>query len=404
MTSSSKERVVVVGAGVVGLAVARDLLQAGCEVTVLDKELQVAGHQSSHNSGVVHAGLYYTPGSLRARLCRDGATMLREYCRAKDLAFDAVGKLVIATHADQVARLDEIERRARLNGVPDLQRLQGADIQDFEPNAAGVVALRSPHTAIVDYRAVAEAMRLDIAEGGGKVRLGMRVTGLAQRGSDAVVTCGHEEFVADRVVVCAGLQTDSLAAMLGARGEVRIVPFRGVYWQLTPPARTLVNGLIYPVADPRYPFLGIHFTRVVSGEVLVGPNAVLALAMEGYRRGVSLADVRKFAQWPGFWRMAVGNWRAGLREAMGVSSRTHFTRQAQTLVPTVGEHELEPAWSGVRAQAVDRSGALVDDFVIDTVGRFSLVRNAPSPAATSSLAIGRHIADHLLNRTSKERL
>jgi L-2-hydroxyglutarate oxidase LhgO len=404
VTSVRSERVVVVGAGLVGLAVARELVEAGCAVTVLEKESQVAEHQSSHNSGVVHAGLYYTPGSLRARLCRQGAVMLREYCAAKEIAFDEVGKLVVATAANQETRLDEIERRARINGVPDLERLRSSDIAEFEPNAVGLSALRSPRTAIVDYKAVAVSLCADIVAGGGEVRLGRRVTALAQRGAQAVVTCGLEEFTADKVVICAGLQTDSVAALLGLPGDVRIVPFRGVYWQLTPSARPLVRGLIYPVPDPRYPFLGIHFTRVVAGQVLVGPNAVLALAMEGYRRGASLTDVMKLARWQGFWRMSVSNWRAGLREAMGVSSRTHFTRQAQKLIPDLEERQLEPAWSGVRAQAVDRAGALVDDFVIDSSGQFTLVRNAPSPAATSCLAIGKHIADHLLSHSSKERL
>ncbi|MDX6204268.1 MAG: (S)-2-hydroxyglutarate dehydrogenase [Frankiales bacterium] len=404
MTSVRSERVVVIGAGLVGLAVARELVALGCAVTVLEKESRVAEHQSSHNSGVVHAGLYYTPGSLRARLCREGSVLLRGYCEAKGIAFDEVGKLVVATTVDQEARLDEIERRARLNGVPGLERLRSSDIKEFEPNAVGVAALRSPHTAIVDYKSVAVSLCADIVAGGGEVLLGKRVTRLAQSGTQAVVTCGAEDFTADRVVICAGLQTDSVASLLGLPGDVRIVPFRGVYWQLTPSARPLVRGLIYPVPDPRYPFLGIHFTRVVGGQVLVGPNAVLALAMEGYRRGVSLPDVMKLARWQGFWRMSVSNWRAGLREAMGVSSRTHFTRQAQKLIPCLEERELEPAWSGVRAQAVDRSGALVDDFVIDSSRQFTLVRNAPSPAATSCLAIGKHIAEHLLTQSSKERL
>jgi L-2-hydroxyglutarate oxidase len=402
--SVGSQRVVVIGAGLVGLAVARELVALGCAVTVVEKESQVAQHQSSHNSGVVHAGLYYTPGSLRARLCREGSVLLREYCSTKGIAFDEVGKLVVATSADQVPRLDEIERRARSNGVPQLERLASRDIQEFEPNAVGVSALRSPRTATVDYKAVAVSLCADIVAGGGEVLLGRRVTALGQSGGRAVVTCEDEQLTADKVVVCAGLQTDSMAALLDRPGDVRIVPFRGVYWQLAPAARPLVRGLIYPVPDPRYPFLGIHFTRVVSGQVLVGPNAVLALAMEGYRRGVSFADVLKLARWQGFWRMSVTNWRAGLREAMGVSSRSHFTRQAQQLVPALEEAQLEPGWSGVRAQAVDRAGALVDDFVIDSGGHFTLVRNAPSPAATSCLAIGKHIAEHLLTQSSKERL
>jgi (S)-2-hydroxyglutarate dehydrogenase len=388
------DSVTVIGAGLVGLAVAQRLALAGRSVVVIDKEPRVAAHQSGHNSGVVHAGLYYTPGSLKAQLCLEGRQMLQDYCRIKQIEFEQVGKLVMATSPDQLGRLDDIEARARLNGVPGLRRMGAHEMREIEPAASGLSALHSPFTAIVNFPAVAEALAADIRQAGGELRLGRRPTAIKEHAGRVDVDLDDGERVsASKLIACAGLGTDAIAQLLGRKGSVRIVPFRGTYWRLAPSARSIVRGLIYPVPDPRYPFLGIHLTRMIGGEVLVGPNAALALALEGYHRKVAGRDMVRLARWPGFWRMALLNWRAGLHESLGSPSRQRFADGARTLVPGLEQADLLPAWAGVRAQAVDRAGRLVDDFVVDSSDRVVLVRNAPSPAATSSLAIARVLAD-----------
>ncbi|MDQ1737586.1 MAG: (S)-2-hydroxyglutarate dehydrogenase [Pseudonocardiales bacterium] len=387
------DTIIVVGGGLVGLAVGQRLALSGREVVLIEKENRVAAHQSGHNSGVVHAGLYYTPGSLKARLCLEGRRLLFDYCQVKGITYDEVGKVVVATSSEQLARLDDIEARAHENKVADLRRIGLTELQELEPAASGLGALHSPHTAIVDFAAVANALAGDIADAGGQVRLAAQPTSIVETSSGVEIRLQSGELInGAKLIVCAGLGTDSVAALLGRPGAVRIVPFRGSYWRLVPTARQLVNGLIYPVPDPRYPFLGIHFTRVVGGDVLVGPNAALALGLEAYRRSIVGRDMLRLAQWPGFWRMAAQNWRTGLHEAMGSASRRHFTAGGRALVPGLDPADLEAGWAGIRAQAVDRRGHLLDDFVIDRSDHVTLVRNAPSPAATSSLAIARHIA------------
>jgi L-2-hydroxyglutarate oxidase LhgO len=384
--------ILVVGGGLVGLAVAQRLALTGRYVVLVEKEERVAAHQSGHNSGVVHAGLYYAPGSLKARLCLEGRQLLFDYCRTKGITYDEVGKVVVATSAEQLGRLDDIEARAHENKVPDLRKIGPAELRELEPAASGLSALHSPHTAIVDFVAVANALAKDIVVAGGQVRLAARPTSITETSAGVEMRLESGELItAAKMIVCAGLGTDTVAALLGRPGTVRIVPFRGSYWRLVPAARQLVKGLIYPVPDPRYPFLGIHFTRVVGGDVLVGPNAALALGLEAYQRSVVGRDVLRLAQWPGFWRMAAQNWRTGLHESMGSASRRHFTAGGRALVPGLAPSDLDAGWAGIRAQAVDRSGRLVDDFVIDRSAHVTLVRNAPSPAATSSLAIARHI-------------
>jgi L-2-hydroxyglutarate oxidase LhgO len=420
-------RIGVVGAGIIGLAVARRLsrLRPDAVVTVLDKEDRIAAHQTGHNSGVAHAGLYYAPGSLKATLCRRGIDLLKGYCAERGLPYDECGKVVVARTDAEIGPLREIERRATANGVPGLRWLSAAAaLREIEPHVAGVAGLHSPHTAIVDFPAVARAFADDVIEAGGTVRLGFAVTKISAGGAGDTVTVqaapaetaagagagagagaddrdrdrDREELTFDRLVVCAGLQSDRMARLAGDIDGPAIVPFRGEYYRLVPERGHLVRGLIYPVPDPRYPFLGVHFTRRVDGSVDVGPNAVLALAREGYRpRDVALADLLETLRWPGFRRLAARHWRTGLREIYGSVSKRAFVQAARGFVPELSARDVVPAPAGVRAQAVDPDGSLVDDFRIGRRGPIVTVRNAPSPAATSSLAIAEHIAPQVLD-------
>ena len=390
------ERIVVVGAGIVGLAVARRLAQTrpGARVTVVDKEDRIGAHQTGHNSGVVHAGLYYPPGSLKARLCSRGRAQIEDYCRGRGLPYLECGKLVIARDEAETAPLAEIERRATANGVPGLRRLDAAGIREIEPHARGVAALHSPHTAIADFPAVARSFADDLREAGGEVRLDFPVTAV----DGGTVRSSHDEIGFDLLVVCAGLQSDRVGRLAGDEREPAIVPFRGEYYRLRPERSGLVRGLIYPVPDPRYPFLGIHLTRTVGGAVEVGPNAVLATAREGYRRrDLRPGDLWETLRWSGFRRMARTHWRTGVREMYGSLSRRAFVAAARSYVPELSVRDVVRAGAGVRAQAVDADGTLVDDFRIHRIGHVVTVRNAPSPAATSSLAIAEHIVTNYLD-------
>jgi L-2-hydroxyglutarate oxidase LhgO len=386
----------VVGAGILGLAIARRLLELvpDASVTVLEKEAVVGAHQTSHNSGVVHAGLYYAPGSLKATLCRRGMTLLRDYCAERGLPYEECGKLVVARDAAELARLNEIEARATANGVPGLRRLSGGELQEVEPHVTGVAALHSPRSAIADFAAVARAFAADVEAERGTLLLGQEVTGIAPAGSQVRVrVAGGLEYAFDRLVICAGLQSDRVARLAGDDDGPAIIPFRGEYLRLRPARTDLVRGLIYPVPDPALPFLGVHFTRRVDGTVDIGPNAVLALAREGYSR-VSIVprDVAETLRWPGFRRLARRHWRTGVRELHGSLHRGAFLREARAFVPALRDDDVERAPAGVRAQAVDRDGTLVDDFRISRLGRVVAVRNAPSPAATSCMAIAEYVA------------
>ncbi|GAB1691583.1 L-2-hydroxyglutarate oxidase [Krasilnikovia sp. M28-CT-15] len=387
-------RIGVIGAGIVGLATARRLAldRPAARITVLDKEDRVGAHQTGHNSGVAHAGLYYPPGSLKARLCRRGVTLLERYCGERGLPYVACGKLVVARDERETAGLAEIERRARANGVPGLRRLDATGLREVEPYARGVAALHSPGTAVVDFPAVARALAEDLRAAGGRVRLGCPVTAIDRAGATVRVRA-DDEYGFDLLVICAGLQADRLSRLAGDGPGPAIVPFRGAYHRIRPERAHLVRGLIYPVPDPRYPFLGIHLTRRIDGTVEVGPNAVLALAREGYgRAAVSAGDVWDTVRWPGFWRMARRHWRTGARELRGAVSRRAFVAAARSYVPELSADDVVPGGAGVRAQAVDADGALVDDFRIHRLGPIVAVRNAPSPAATSALAIAEHVA------------
>jgi L-2-hydroxyglutarate oxidase LhgO len=402
--AAATERIGVVGAGILGLAVAHRLGEVlpDAPVTVLEKEDRVAAHQTGHNSGVVHAGLYYAPGSLKARLCRRGVGLLRAFCAERGIAYEACGKLVVARDASELAGLDEIERRARANGVPGLRRLTPAQMQEVEPHVRGVAGLHSPSTAIADFIAVARALADDLTARGGSVRFAFEVAGIRAGGGEIRLRAASgEELAFDWVIVCAGLQSDRLARLAGDGAEPVIVPFRGEYHRLVPARRELVRALIYPVPDPAYPFLGVHFTRRVDGSVDIGPNAVLALAREGYRRrDVSLTSLRETLGSSGFRHLARRHWRMGARELAGSLSRRAFVAQARSFVPELRLRDVEPAGAGVRAQALDADGTLVDDFRISERGRIVMVRNAPSPGATSSLAIAEYVVDRMRERAA----
>jgi L-2-hydroxyglutarate oxidase LhgO len=390
-------RIGVVGAGIIGLAVARRLaeLRPDATVTVLEKEREIAAHQTGRNSGVVHAGIYYAPGSLKAKLCRQGVALLREYCAERGIPYEECGKLVVAVDGTEVGRLRELERRAQANGVPGVRWLEGGELREVEPHAAGVAGLHSPTTAITDYRAVARAFREDVEAVGGSVLLGAAVTAIRRNGAVRVVAGDEHEF--DRLVICAGLHSDRLARLAGDEPEPVIVPFRGEYFRLAPGRESLVRGLLYPVPDPAYPFLGVHFTRRVGGGVDVGPNAVLALAREGYRRrDVRPGDVAATLASSGFRRLARTHWRMGVRELRGSLLKSAFAAEARRYVPELETSDLVRAPAGVRAQALDPDGSLVDDFRIRHIGAITAVRNAPSPGATSSMAIAEHIAAEVL--------
>lgn len=386
----------VVGGGIVGLAVAREVQRRrpGTEVLLLEREDRLVAHQTGHNSGVVHAGLYYRPGSLKAELCARGRVLLRDYCAEHALPYVECGKLVVAVDRDELGRFDALERTARDNAVPGLQRLDRAGIAEVEPHAAGLAALHSPHTAITDFPAIARSLGAEVEVGGGRVLLSTEVTGVRRRAGRIEVLAGGEQYTVDRLVVCGGLESDRLGGLIGGPAAPRIVPFRGEYLRVAATKQEHVRGMVYPVPDPRYPFLGVHFTRLVDGGLEVGPNAFLALSRRRYGRGsVDPRDVASTVGWPGFWRFAGTHWRTGVQELRGVLSTRAYLRAAQRYVPDIGLADVRRARLGLRAQAIERDGSLVDDFVVHHEDGITSVRNAPSPAATSSLAIAEHVLD-----------
>jgi L-2-hydroxyglutarate oxidase len=387
--------VVVVGGGIVGLATALALVERAPDlrVTVLEKEAEVGRHQTGHNSGVIHSGLYYRPGSAKARLCVEGGRLLRAFCADAGIPVHECGKVVVATNAAEAARLDELYARGVANGVARLELLSADGLRRIEPHAAGVRALWSPTTAVVDFRQVARALAAVLQRRGVQVATARRVVGVRRVSAGFVVQTPHTDVAARWLVNCAGLYSDVVARIAGARPDVQIVPFRGEYYMLRPERAHLVRGLIYPVPDPRFPFLGVHLTRTIHGGVEAGPNAVLALAREGYTRWrVRPAEVAMLLAYPGFWRMVRRYWRTGLHEVVRSLSTRAFVRALQRLVPALDVADVVRAGAGVRAQAVRPDGTLEDDFrIVATAGAIHVL-NAPSPAATSALAIGRHVA------------
>jgi (S)-2-hydroxyglutarate dehydrogenase len=387
---------VVVGGGILGLAVSRELLarHPGASLCVLEREQRLAAHQTSHSSGVIHAGIYYAPGSLKARLCVEGARLLYAYCDEHGIEARKNGKLIVATEQSELAQLEVLERRGRANGVPGLRRVGPDEIAEIEPHAFGVAALHSPQTGVVDFGRIAASLAADVGTTGGVVATGCEVRALEPAPGAVTVRHLSGSIETELVISCAGAWSDRLAVGAGAPSEPRIVPFRGAYLRLRPKRRELVRASIYPVPDPEFPFLGAHLTRGVDDEVLLGPSALMVAARDAYRVGrVRGRDLASNLSWPGTWRLVRRFWRTGLTELRHAASRKAFVADLRRLVPELDVSDVLPAFSGVRAQALDRDGRLVDDFVVHRTERALHVRNAPSPAATSSLALAKLIVD-----------
>ncbi len=390
--------IAVIGGGIVGLAAAREILarRPGARLVILEKEAAPGQHQTGHNSGVIHSGIYYAPGSLKAKLCVAGATDLVRYCDEKGIPYRMIGKVIIARNDEELPRLEELHRRGVANGVQGLEMVGPERLREIEPHAVGARALFSPNTGIVDFTAVARAYAGDVRAGGGEIHTGAQVTAVRQRGGRTVLVTTAGDVEAATVIACAGVYADRVAALTRAPRSPRIVPFRGDYWVLRPQRRHLVNTLIYPVPDPSFPFLGVHFTPRMDGACWLGPNAVLAFSREGYRlRDINRRDLQEAVTFRGFQRLARKYWKTGLAEMWRGVSKRAFLRSLQDYIPEVRAADMLPGPAGVRAQALGDDGALVDDFIVHRSGGMLHVRNAPSPAATSSLAIGRLIADEV---------
>ena len=394
--TDSRHDVVIVGGGIVGLAVALEITKRfpRLRLLLLEKEARVGQHQSGHNSGVIHSGVYYKPGSQKARLCVEGARAMIEFCRAHDIPHQVCGKVIVATYPEEFPRLEELRRRGEANGLTGLQLIGPEQLREIEPHASGLRALVVPSTGITDYAAVCEKYAELIHAQGGTILTSTTVTGLRNLTSEVVVETSGASFSTTYLINCAGLFSDRIAGMAGGKPDIIIVPFRGEYYDLIPQRSSLVRALIYPVPDPQFPFLGVHFTRRVSGTVDAGPNAVLAFRREGYERtDFSLRDLASSLAFPGFWRMAAQHWRSGLDEFHRSFSKPAFVRALQRLLPELRAEDLIPGGSGVRAQALRRDGTLVDDFQFVPSGKMLHVLNVPSPAATASLVIGRTIVN-----------
>jgi L-2-hydroxyglutarate oxidase LhgO len=394
--TDSRSNVIIIGGGVVGLGVALEITRRfpHLRLLLLEKEDGVARHQSGHNSGVIHSGVYYKPGSMKAKLCVTGAAAMVEFCREHGIAHEVCGKVIVATHADELPRLKELRKRGEANGLAGLRMVGPEQLREIEPHATGLQALVVPSTGITDYARVCEKYAELVSARGGTVLTSAAATGIRRLASEIVVETSKGAFSTTSLINCAGLFSDRISRMAGDNPGVMIVPFRGEYYDLIPERASLVRALIYPVPDPRFPFLGVHFTRRITGRVDAGPNAVLALAREGYRhRDISIRDLSSSLAFPGFWRMARQHWRNGLDEWHRSLSKPAFVRALQRLLPEVGEKDLVPGGSGVRAQALKPDGALVDDFQFVPSGKMLHVLNVPSPAATASLSIGKAIVD-----------
>jgi L-2-hydroxyglutarate oxidase len=388
----------VVGAGIVGLALARELIdrQPSAKLAVIEREPEVGAHQTGHNSGVIHAGIYYKPGSLKAQLCVDGARRMYEFCEQHGIAHERCGKVIVATDPSQLAGLDELERRGHANGVRNLRRIDTDELSEIEPHTRGVAALHSPETGIVDYGAVANALAAELRSKGVAVVTGCEVSDVHANGANVRIRHAHGESTAGRAVVCAGAWSDRLAVAAGAPADPRIVPFRGAYMRLRPEARHLVRGLIYPVPDPELPFLGVHLTKHIDGEILLGPTALMVGARDAYKLGrIRRRDLAETLAWPGTWKLVKRFHRTVGDELRLAFSRKAFVAACARYVPEITVNDVVPGPAGIRAQALDRNGGLVDDFVINELGPVAFVRNAPSPAATSAFAIAIHLADRL---------
>jgi L-2-hydroxyglutarate oxidase len=391
--------VLVVGAGIVGLATAMALTKQrpDLRLVVLDKESEVAFHQTGNNSGVIHAGIYYKPGSLKAQMSVEGMNTMIDFCEEHGLPYELCGKVIVALNHDELPRLAELYRRGTANGVSGLQKISGEEIKDYEPHCAGIAGLWSPRTGIVDYKIVTREYAKIVQENGGEIRLDTQVIGIDRRSEELIVQTNQGDFHTRFLVNCAGLQSDLVAQMMGSTEGLRIVPFRGEYYELMPESRHLVRGLIYPVPDPDFPFLGVHFTKKISGSVEAGPNAVLTFAREGYEKtDVDFGHILDLITYRGMYSLAAKYWRTGLGEMYRSWNKGAFTKALQKLVPEIKEDDLKAGGAGIRAQAMDSKGNLLADFSILERPNSIHVLNAPSPAATASIPIGRSIAEKAL--------
>jgi (S)-2-hydroxyglutarate dehydrogenase len=394
--TDSRYDVIIIGAGVVGLGVALEVARRfpGRRLLVLEKEARVATHQSGHNSGVIHSGVYYKPGSLKARLCVAGAAAMVNFCREHSIPHNICGKVIVATEQEEIPRLHELRKRGEANGLNGLRLIGPEQLREIEPHASGVRALVVPSTGITDYALVSGKYAELISRNGGTILTSAAATSIRRSSSEILVETPRGAFSANSLINCAGLYSDRISRMAGDEPGILIVPFRGEYYDLLPERASLVRSLIYPVPDPRFPFLGVHFTRRITGKVDAGPNAVLALAREGYRHAdINLRDLAACLGFPGFWRMASSHWRNALGEWHRSLSKLAFVHALQRLVPKVQDNDLVPGGSGVRAQALKPDGTLVDDFQFVPSARVLHVLNVPSPAATASLSIGKTIVD-----------
>ncbi len=397
MAVMNRDPVLIVGAGVVGLATALALVERGTDVLVIEAERELGAHQTGHNSGVIHSGLYYRPGSQKAETCRAGREALYTFCEQQGIPFRRTGKFVVATTTEQMPRLEQLQERGTANGLEGLRRLSGEELREVEPEVAALAALWVPQTGIVDYREVLQMMRRVLTSHSMEVVTGQPVTAVHQEAGALVVKTPATRYRCRFLINCAGLQCDRIAQLCGLRPSSRIVPFRGEYYVLRPEQAVLVRHPIYPVPDPNLPFLGVHFTPRIDGRVEAGPNAVLAWARHGYSRvAFSARDSWEMLSWPGFWPMAARNWRVALGEQRRSWSKARFVQSLQELVPALRDEDVMPGGCGIRAQAVDRQGALVDDFLIEAGTQAIHVLNAPSPAATACLEIGRRIAERAI--------
>lgn len=393
--------IAVIGAGIVGLATALELSRRfpGMSIVVLEKEETVGSHQTGHNSGVIHSGIYYKPGSLKARLCVSGARALVHFCQEHSLPYEICGKVIVASSIDEVPRLEELYRRGQGNGLRDLKMISADEIREYEPYSFGVRGIHVPETGIVNYRNVADKFVELIVRGGGQVLLSHEVIGIRQLATHLVIETTRGTVTTKFIINCAGLHSDRISRMANMELGLKIIPFRGEYYELAPSKRANVKSLIYPVPDSRFPFLGVHFTRRIAGGVEVGPNAILALKREGYsKRSFQPGDVLDSILFPGFWKMAAKYWRTSVGEYYRSWNKQAFVRALQRLMPTIREQDLIPGGSGVRAQAVDSHGKLIDDFYFVHSDRMMHVCNVPSPAATASLAIAKYIVNEMLDR------
>lgn len=398
--------VLVVGSGIVGLATAYQLLLANPEMrlTILEKEISVAAHQTGNNSGVIHSGIYYKPGSLKAKNCIEGYDSLIEFCKEQNIKFDLCGKIIVATKESELAALETLYQRGILNGLKGLKYLSASEIKSYEPHCIGIKGIFVPQTGIVNYKQVCEKLRdLILLHENATIEFGFEVNHIQNNDDQVVVQSVHGESVIGRYLVnCGGLYCDKIAEMAGEKLDVKIIPFRGEYYSLKPEKASLVKNLIYPVPDANFPFLGVHFTRRITGEIEAGPNAVFAFKREGYKKtDFKFSDFLESVLWKGFRKVAMKYWRTGLGEYYRSFSKKAFTQALQGLVPEVEMDDLEPAGAGVRAQACDRNGGLIDDFYIQETSNCVHVLNAPSPAATSSLSIGKHVASLILEKLKK---